>query len=95
MGDTLAISRILIGGVFRVGVDLFQVLMHLVSAWVGLTSPPPSGFNAGALLGGRHVVARVLDGGVDAVLIPVVFVFMILLLRVLLRKYRSWTRSIR
>jgi serine/threonine-protein kinase len=84
--DPLVGRDILIGSVISLAMDLFGNLVHSAKGWLSLPPPEPTQFAVGALLGGRHLVGQVFDSGLGAVIVPVGVLFLLVILRVVLRQ---------
>jgi serine/threonine-protein kinase len=85
--DPLVGRDILIGGAFAVVLNLNAELRWMLPRWLGLPSPMPAGVRFDALLGGRYLASQII-GELTAVIVPIGLLFLLLLLRIVLR--RQW-----
>jgi serine/threonine-protein kinase len=86
--DPLVGRHILVGAVFFSVVRMISRLTVLAEGWFDLPPEVPFGFPVDALRSGRHLVGTMLEGSISALITPVGILFVVLILRVLLR--RQW-----
>ena len=75
---------LLIGALAAVGLLLAGELKDLIAIWLGVPPNRPDTGSLSALLGGRHVLGRLF--GLDFALVSMLLLFLLFMLRVLLRK---------
>jgi len=84
--DPMIGSDLLIGGLFGVAINVLDGLRFELYRWLGephsLSSYLPSDF----LLGGRYIIAYLFEAPFGAVYAPIVYLFFLLLLRMILRR---------
>ena len=86
--DPLVGRHVLYGAALGVGMELLQQLGYLAPSFFGQASDPPSSTDLDTLLGTRWVIGEVFSSLYNSVATPMVWLFVLVLLRVLLRN--SW-----
>jgi serine/threonine-protein kinase len=84
--DPMIGRDILIGGLLGVAMNLVEGLEHASYRWLGEPQSLSSYLPTESLLGGRHVISHLLQAPFAAVVAPIMYLFFLLLLRIVLRK---------
>ncbi len=83
--DPLVGRDALLGCTFAVALTLCHQLHYLAPTWFGLPPPSPLSGALGAIVGPRPFVARFLMNVPEAIYLPMIFLLVLLLLRVVVR----------
>ena len=86
--DPLVGRDLLVGGAIAVGLALMVPARNLAAVWLGVAPPRPIQVNVDSLISIRRFVAALIAAPMSALLGPMLLLFLILGLRVLLR--RQW-----
>ena len=85
--DPLVGRDLLVGAAAFAALSLLDLVETVVARAMGVPPPNPVGINSAVLLGGRRLVAQVVGGLLGPVFFTMFILFLLLLLRVILRKH--------
>ena len=90
--DPMVGRHLLFGALFGLGVSLVFLSPGVIGSWVGSSPPPLPVYGLTALGGVRPAVGAVFDMVLQAFVLPVVFLLLLLMFRVVLR--RQWLANL-